>query len=775
MYKTCFFFSFFTLSGNTINAQSTSDWLFDDSTLPKVQILIHPDSLREILRPENRNSDHEFPATFVFNRESETDTVFNIGFRLRGNTSRDSQKKSFKVSFNTFEKGREYRGLDKMNLNGEHNDPSIIRSKLSWDIFRKIDLPAPRANHVKLYINDEYFGLYINVEHIDNEFVQDRFGTDAGNLYKCLYPADLSYISDNPNDYKWSPDWADRRTYDLKTNTEEDDYSDLASLIGFMENSSLSEFEKKIEGYLNVDGVLRWMAVDILTGNWDNYWFNQNNFYLYNNPVTHQFEFIPYDYDNTFGIDWSGIGWGDRDVNYWGENRLLTARILEVEEYRNRFNFYLNNIIQEVFNEKSLFAEIDRIKTMVQDAAMQDMYRTRDYGYGIGEYHASFTSALTGHVKYGLKPFISMRIESALRQIKLNNIHPIIRWVETDLQKTETGITLVIRARLIDEASISATAQVIHTDTEEITLNDTGEGADETVSDGIFTGEILLATDFGSISFSVHAKDAKDKTRRFPNNPDRMIELTQSSVFGELVINEFMADNETGIQDESEKFEDWVELYNPTGEPVALNNYFLTDDAVDPLKWALPDTTIPSQGFLLIWADNDDDEGTLHTNFGLSKDGEFIGLYLESQHQKQAVDTLSFGLQSDDVSFGRETDGGDIFKFFTNPTPGSSNTMSTSNEDEDENSSPNEIQLFQNYPNPFNPETIISFRLDKRSEVTLEIFTVEGRIVQTLVNSRYLPGNHSIRFDASSLSSGMYFYRLNTQNQSLTKKLILIK
>jgi len=103
-------------------SQSGSKWLFDDSTLPEIRITIDPDSLAEILDDENQQSDHEFIASFSITKNGETEVVDSVGFRLRGNTSRASQKKSFKVSFDTFIDGREYRGLDKMNINGEHYD-----------------------------------------------------------------------------------------------------------------------------------------------------------------------------------------------------------------------------------------------------------------------------------------------------------------------------------------------------------------------------------------------------------------------------------------------------------------------------------------------------------------------------------------------------------------------------------------------------------------------------------------------------------------------------
>jgi spore coat protein CotH len=100
------------------------------------------------------------------------------------------------VSFNFFFSGQKFYGLEKMNINGEHNDPSIVRSKLCFDMLDYLEVPASRANHVKLYINGVYFGLYMNVEHYDDEFTQSRFA-GQGNLYKCTYGADLSHKGRN--------------------------------------------------------------------------------------------------------------------------------------------------------------------------------------------------------------------------------------------------------------------------------------------------------------------------------------------------------------------------------------------------------------------------------------------------------------------------------------------------------------------------------------------------------------------------------------------------
>ena len=187
----------------------------------------------------------------------------------------------------------------------------MMRSRLCWELFNDLEVPAPRSNHVEVYINGDYYGLYLNTEHIDEEFCELRFGSQGGNLYKCGFPADLAYLGDDPDDYKVAP-W-NSRTYDLKTNTEWDDYSDLAEFIGFLNLSSDADLSCELHQYFNVYSYLKVAAIDVLTGNWDGYIYNQNNFYLYHNPLTDQFEYIPYDTDNTWGIDWLGRNWSNRN------------------------------------------------------------------------------------------------------------------------------------------------------------------------------------------------------------------------------------------------------------------------------------------------------------------------------------------------------------------------------------------------------------------------------------------------------------------------------
>jgi len=142
-----------------------------------------------------------------------------------------------------------------------------------------------------------------------------------------------------------------------------------------------------------------------------------------------------------------------------------------------------------------------------------------------------------------------------------------------------------------------------------------------------------------------------------------------------LFINEFMASNSGAAQDPLGQYDDWIEIYNGQPDAVDLAGMYLTDDLGDPTKWRIPTndsfvTTVPGHGYLLVWADNNVDQGTLHAAFKLSKDGETLGLY---DAQGDPIDEVTFGPQETDISYGRLPDGGAHWRAFRAATPGASN------------------------------------------------------------------------------------------------------
>ncbi len=100
-----------------------------------------------------------------------------MGIRVRGSTSRDAIKKSWKLSPNKFASGRQFHGVEKLNRNGDRDDPSVIRSKLAMDLYKEAGVPSPRVRHARLKINDgsEVEGAFFLVEQVDEEFAAGPF------------------------------------------------------------------------------------------------------------------------------------------------------------------------------------------------------------------------------------------------------------------------------------------------------------------------------------------------------------------------------------------------------------------------------------------------------------------------------------------------------------------------------------------------------------------------------------------------------------------------
>jgi len=147
-----------------------------------------------------------------------------------------------------------------------------------------------------------------------------------------------------------------------------------------------------------------------------------------------------------------------------------------------------------------------------------------------------------------------------------------------------------------------------------------------------------------------------------------------SLVNAQLYINEVLAKNVAGLQDEAGQFEDWIEIYNAGNSPVDIGGYHISDDPTNITLWQIPTTdasktTVPAGGYLILWADADIIDGENHVDFSLSKNGGTVTLY----NGGTQVDAVTFGTQSEDISFGRATDGDDSFLSFSNPSPKAGN------------------------------------------------------------------------------------------------------
>ena len=747
--------------GFLINAQSIPSpprqIVYDNQNVSKIYITIPPDSLSAIFN--NVNSDKEYKSLFIFDHNGIKDTIDEVGFRLRGNTSRYSQKKSFKISFNSFINGERWNGVKGLNINGEHNDPSISRARICWNLLEDLDLASARTNHVKLYVNNSYYGVYANVEHINDDFVLQRFGDDSGNLYKCLWPATLEYISNNPNDYKFTS--GGRRTYDLKTNTNDDDYTDLSNFINVLNNASNSDLPCALDSIFDVNEYLYYLAFEIAIGHWDNHAYNKNNFYLYQNPTDGLMHYIPFDLDNTLGIDWVGQNWATRNINNWGNisnYNALYQRVLGIPEYKMKMQLLLKKVLEQMTSNNFINRSLS-IKNQLFNHVKNDIFYTYDYGYDTNDFWQSWTSAAGGHVDFGINPYIANRNSSAMSQFLSGNSKPVLLGGVISGKSNKGSLTITIDA--LDENSLS---QVIfnyrnigNSTWTTLALLDNGSSPDKNAVDGTFSGTFQPDQTSNGIEYYWTASDIQGQTARYPSCSFFSHSLHSKSP---VVINELMSRNSNNLSDQNGDFSDWIELYNPTGSSIDLTNIFISDKISNLEKFHLKSKTLPSQGYLLLWASGDTTQYGNHLPFKLSGNGETLYLsYKEANGTFITLDKIKFPASITNQSYGRIYDGNSRWVTFQNyPTPNASNSGILSFNQEKVLNPP-----FP-YPNPHSDFFTYKNTLDEPSEILLH-----NQLGQLIYHSK-IGKNQEIRIENNGLS-GLYILTARYSSQTLKFKL----
>jgi spore coat protein H len=388
------------------------DIVYKSDEVATIYLTLSAEAKAFFLNPANQNSEQYFPAQFRFvNSITDQTLSYQVGVRLRGNTSRTHEKKSYKIDFREYG-GASFYTYKKFNLKPDVNDPSLMREPTTYLFYREMNVVAPRTHYTRLFINGEYMGLYINVESIDDEFMDLRFGHEEGFLYKASFGADLSSTAQATNtnlfESQMNDNIADSRTQ-------------LSTFISVLNNTPVEQLKTELEKVFEVDRFLRQYAVEALLGHWDAYAYNKNNYYLYYNGKSGKIDFIPFDTDNTWGIDWVNRDWATRDLNNWqrtNEARPLVTRILAVEEYRLTYQHYLRILLNSYFNTTYLTPKLNAIKSMIAPALQSDTYYPRAFGFDINDFANSLNDGIPGtQVDYGLLEYMNVRRAKALEQI----------------------------------------------------------------------------------------------------------------------------------------------------------------------------------------------------------------------------------------------------------------------------------------------------------------------------------------------------------------------
>jgi len=307
---------------------------------------------------------------------------YRVGIRFKGNSTLQGAwgqgilKLSFKMDFDEFEDdypqidNQRFYGFKKFSLKNNYEDQSHLREKVAADVFAKAGLAVSHTAFYTLYVDHgngpEYFGLYTLVEEVDGEVLDTQFASDDGNLYK---PEDFgaSFIDGS----------FDEEYFEKKTNEDEEDWSDILALFTALHDDTASTdpatWRANLESVFDVDGFLKYLAVNEIIQNWDSYGKMTQNYYLYNDPETSKLTWIPWDHNEALQEGKQGgalaLDFGNMEANSWP----LIEKLYADEMYKAQYDYYLLEVIGDAFETSSIQMLYDYYSTLVEPYATAEV------------------------------------------------------------------------------------------------------------------------------------------------------------------------------------------------------------------------------------------------------------------------------------------------------------------------------------------------------------------------------------------------------------------
>jgi spore coat protein H len=318
-------------------------------------------------RDIHRTGGTEFPWAHA-NLMVGAETYTNIGLRYKGNftymISRGSLKRSLKVELDHYDKAApRFHGLRKFNLHTGVTDPARVREALCYAIFRAAGVAAPRTAFAEVTLsvprryNREYVGLYTLTEQVDKLFLDDRFGNGQGLLMKPRVRGP-DYLGESWDRYQ------DRYQPQREPTAEEARrVIEFAHLVNLADDR---QFSQEIAAYLDVEAFLRFLAVNAFVVNLDSPLAMPQNYYIYLNPQTRKFVFLPWDLDLGLAA-WPFGGSADQQMNlslmhpHVGKHKLID-RLLAMPDVKARYSELLKELAASCFSKEALLKQIETIE-----------------------------------------------------------------------------------------------------------------------------------------------------------------------------------------------------------------------------------------------------------------------------------------------------------------------------------------------------------------------------------------------------------------------------
>jgi spore coat protein CotH len=312
--------------------------LFNPDVIQRLDLRVNSADWEKL--KQNFQENTYYPADFVFNGE----TVRNTGIRSRGFGSRSATKPGLRVDFDRYSTDQSYRGLRSVVLDNLTQDPSAIHETVTMRVFARLGIPAPREAHVRLYVNNQYAGLYVLVESIDKPFLARIFGSigddvqNDGYLYEFNYvdPWTFTYLGSDLEPYKAR---FDPKTHESKSDAEL--YGPIENLVRLVNELPPSQFMPVLSEHLDLQAFVRYMAGQNFVGQNDGFlgYAGMNNFYFYRLENSQRHVFISWDEDNAFfGPEFP--------IRMRHEENVLMSKAMQVPELRALYDEVLDEAVR---------------------------------------------------------------------------------------------------------------------------------------------------------------------------------------------------------------------------------------------------------------------------------------------------------------------------------------------------------------------------------------------------------------------------------------------
>ena len=326
----------------------------------------------DVLNESRQFAPPEHPYTYVDASVSIDGVEFpKVGLRKKGFIGSQSiSRPSLKIKLNHVDKKGRIEGLTNLTLNNNQQDVTHVSQFLGYALFNAIGSPAPRCAYAKVTVNGKNLGIYSHVETMRKPILKRAFGDDDGTLYE-------GSVVDF---YK---DW--ENSFEHKRGDDKHGREKIKGLINVLSADEISE--KTIGQFVDLDSFYRFWVTEGLLGFWDGYSGNNNNFFVYLNPETDKFHFLPWGADALFSnFDMKNMGKKTGAPISVKTQGLIAYRLYQLDAGKERYAKTMMGILENHWNEVKLFAELDRISTMIQPHMIPSQRTIEEKeGWGRGE------------------------------------------------------------------------------------------------------------------------------------------------------------------------------------------------------------------------------------------------------------------------------------------------------------------------------------------------------------------------------------------------------